>query len=140
MKAGRRLSVVRPFVLSQQTVSVLDGTAPLEYLVQCFKVSYCRKVVVLRVHEELPCILGGYRRVTERGELRVEPSLLDAFGKEPSHHIDVLRTVRQLGYLSLGDALSSTTAVLKSWCMRTIPFVPIRSTYELCVWSLDSCP
>ena len=70
MKAGRRLSVVRPFVLSQQTVSVLDGTAPLEYLVQCFKVSYCRKVVVLRVHEELPCILGGYRRVTERGELR----------------------------------------------------------------------
>ena len=34
----------------------------------------------------------------------------------------------------------STTAVVKSCVMRTMPSVPIISTYELCVWSLDNCP
>ena len=57
MKAGRRLSVVRPFVLSEQSVSILDGSAALEYLVQCFQISDSRKFMILGILKEFPCIL-----------------------------------------------------------------------------------
>ena len=114
-------------MFAEQAVSVFHRAAAFVDLPERLQLADGRQVVFAGVLQEPPGVFRSLRRIAERGERRAAAARFDRLGEEFAQHVDVFAAVGLYEPVGLRTPWSSTIAVLKSWVMRAMPFVPMMS-------------